>query len=389
MLAHPLAIHYRHFRVAERLLLTGHSHQAWPDCARDAVLEAWDWAANAVDDKWELAFSKAERIGRGYAAWMDDRSGSYTPGPNVHTLVFRLLTALDYRARPRIVTTDGEFHSVRRQLDRLEEEGVEIVRVPAAPASTVGERIARAIDDRTMAAICSAVFFQTAEVAGGLDAAMRQCERFGAAFIVDAYHALGVMPYSLSARGLEGAYVLGGGYKYLQLGEGCCVLRSPADCALRPVYSGWFAEFGTLSDAQAAGGVPYAEGAARFMGATYDPTSHFRGARVFDFFEEKGLSPAVLQCRYRAQVGRIRARFLAMDADPTLLRLVPTDPCAELGGFVAFESPRAGALCDGLRSRGVSSDFRGRVLRLGPAPYLSDAQIDAAMGHLGQVIAGA
>ncbi len=31
-----LAPHYRHFRVAERLLLTGHSHQAWPDCGLEA-----------------------------------------------------------------------------------------------------------------------------------------------------------------------------------------------------------------------------------------------------------------------------------------------------------------------------------------------------------------
>jgi len=26
-----IARHYSQFRVAERLLLTGHSHQAWPD----------------------------------------------------------------------------------------------------------------------------------------------------------------------------------------------------------------------------------------------------------------------------------------------------------------------------------------------------------------------
>jgi len=27
----PIAHHYARFRVADRLLLTGHSHQAWPD----------------------------------------------------------------------------------------------------------------------------------------------------------------------------------------------------------------------------------------------------------------------------------------------------------------------------------------------------------------------
>ena len=62
-----LAPHYSAFRVSERLLLTGHSHQAWPDCARDGHLEAWDDAAELVDDKWERAFAKADRVRRGFA----------------------------------------------------------------------------------------------------------------------------------------------------------------------------------------------------------------------------------------------------------------------------------------------------------------------------------
>ena len=33
-----LAPHYARFRVAERLLLTGHSHQAWPDAGVGIVL---------------------------------------------------------------------------------------------------------------------------------------------------------------------------------------------------------------------------------------------------------------------------------------------------------------------------------------------------------------
>ena len=36
-----LASFYSRFRVADRLLLTGHSHQAWPDVAFDAQQRAW------------------------------------------------------------------------------------------------------------------------------------------------------------------------------------------------------------------------------------------------------------------------------------------------------------------------------------------------------------
>jgi kynureninase len=37
----PLAADYSRFRVGERLLLTGHSHQAWPDVGFAAQQQAW------------------------------------------------------------------------------------------------------------------------------------------------------------------------------------------------------------------------------------------------------------------------------------------------------------------------------------------------------------
>ena len=36
-----LADHYSLFRVTERVLLTGHSHQAWPDISFEAQQRAW------------------------------------------------------------------------------------------------------------------------------------------------------------------------------------------------------------------------------------------------------------------------------------------------------------------------------------------------------------
>src|SRR5438552_14869856 len=119
-----LAKHYGRFRVAVRLLLTGHSHQAWPDCAFDGQIEAAEDAARFVDDKWEHAFERADRVRRGFASLLADPDGQYALGANTHDLVVRLLSALPLRARPRIVTTDAEFHTLRRQLDRLGKEGV-------------------------------------------------------------------------------------------------------------------------------------------------------------------------------------------------------------------------------------------------------------------------
>ena len=47
-----------------RILLTGHSHQAWPDVARDAVTRSFDDAARLVDDKWGAVFGVMDSVGR-------------------------------------------------------------------------------------------------------------------------------------------------------------------------------------------------------------------------------------------------------------------------------------------------------------------------------------
>lgn len=379
----PLAAHYRCFRVAERLLLTGHSHQAWPDRGLKGQIQAWADAAGHLDRKWELASQKAEDVRRGFARLLDDTEGHYALAASTHDLVARLLSALPFARRRRIVTTDSEFHSVSRQLARLEEEGVEVFRVPAHPCDDLDGRLVDALDDRTAALIVSAVFLNSGQIAPGLDALPAACERSGTVLLVDVYHALNVVPLSLRELGLQNAYVVGGGYKYCQLGEGCCFLRFPKDCSLRPVLTGWFADFEGLEAPP--GGVVYGEGPARFAGSTYDPTSHYRAAEVFAFFEEHGLEPRLLRHVSQHQVGLLCALFDALDLPPGFIFRDQSVPLERLGGFLALQSPDAAEICKRLGHAGVLADSRGDVLRLGPAPYLSDRQLTEAVGILGEV----
>ncbi|MGH3758621.1 kynureninase [Actinophytocola sp.] len=380
-----LASHYGRFDVANRLLLTGHSHQAWPDVALHGQLEAFTDAAAAVDGKWERAFAKAERVREGFRALLDDPGGDIALAGSTHDLVVRFLSSMDIRRRPRLVTTDGEFHTLRRQLARLAEEGVEVVRVPAAPVGTLAERLAAALTGRTAAVLVSAVLFETSRIVPHLGSLAEACERGGVELLVDAYHALGVVPMSIHEQGLGSAWITGGGYKYLQLGEGNCFLRLPPHAAsLRPVVTGWFAEFEDLA-AVPSGRVGYARGGDRFAGSTYDPTSHYRAASVLDFFAEQDLTPAFLRAVSQHQTGLLAALFDALDAPPELITRDRSAPRGEYGGFLALESPRAGELRKELAERGVLTDSRGNFLRFGPAPYLSDEQLEKAIATLGEL----
>src|SRR4029079_1028781 len=135
-----LARHYSRFQVSERVLLTGHSHQAWPDVSFDAQQRAWLDAAECVDGKWDRAAEQAALVQAGFRRLLNDRHGSIALGQNTHELVTRLLSALPLGERRTLIKTDGEFHSIRRQLDRLAETGLNVITVAAAPAETTRER---------------------------------------------------------------------------------------------------------------------------------------------------------------------------------------------------------------------------------------------------------
>jgi kynureninase len=385
----PLAAHYSRFRVTERILLTGHSHQAWPDVAFEAQQRAWLDAAELVDDKWGRALEQAARVRAGFSRLIGDAPESIALAQNTHELVTRWLSALQFTTRRRIVATTGEFHTIRRQLDRLAEEGLEIVKVPARPVEELSARLASEVDDRTLAVIVSSVLYETAEIVPDLDRVAQACERRGVPLLVDAYHHLNVVPFDLRAMGIESAFVTGGGYKYCELGEGNCFLRVPAGTQLRPVLTGWFAEFEHVGEHPNAPHptVSYGVGAAAFAGATYDPTSHYRAAAVFDFHIAQGLTPDRLRAISMHQVRLLEQGVATFDVDPAMCQVLEM-PAHRRAGFLAIRSRRAADLAQALRQHAVFADSRGDILRLGPAPYVSDEQLQEAVTKLSRVVTG-
>ena len=388
--ARRLARHYSRFRVGERILLTGHSHQAWPDVAFEAQLQAWHDAAELVDGKWDVAVAVAEEVREGYRRLLDDPDGDIALGQNTHELVTRFLSALPLRDRPRVVTTDGEFHTIRRQLARLQEEGLEVVQVgstgsgESAPGA-IAEAVVKAVDDRTAAVLMSFVLFRNSLIVDGLGEVATACDRVGASLLVDAYHSINVVPFSVRGMGLERAFVVGGGYKYCQFGEGICFLRIPPACSMRPLLTGWFSEFGELADTPGTRRVAYGDGALRFAGSTYDPVGHYRARAVLRFFQSERLDTSLLRAVSQAQLARLANGIKALDIDPAVLSWNQRLPLKRRGGFLALDAPDAGEIAARLRRRGVFTDYRGTVLRIGPAPYITGAQLDEAVGLLGEV----
>ena len=119
-----------------RLHFAAHSHHLWPDASFDGQVEAWNDAARLADRKWDRIMGEVWPETQGHVA---RELGTGQPdaivfAPNTHDLLLRLMAAVSETWPIRVLTTDGEFHSARRQFARWEESGAATFeRVPVAP----------------------------------------------------------------------------------------------------------------------------------------------------------------------------------------------------------------------------------------------------------------
>jgi selenocysteine lyase/cysteine desulfurase len=380
---------YSRFLAGDRVLFTGHSHQAWPDALRDALARAFDDAAALVDDKWgEAVFPRVASVGRRILARMGYAEGDPIAfGRSTQELVLRLLTCLPWTSATRLVTTDGEFHSLYRQLARLAEAGVEVVWVKSRPREGLADRVLDALVPGTSMLALSAVLFEDAYVVPRLGEIAARAAAIGAIPLVDAYHAFNVVPLDWGPAA-DALFVLGGGYKYAAFGEGLCWMRFPRGAALRPIDTGWFADFAGLAQARGEGApaapVGYGPGGDRFAGSTFDPIAFYRAEAALDHWDRFGLGPAELRAISLRQTRRI---LDGLEARGHAAAIASSLDDARRGGFVALRAEGAGAIVDRLRARRVLVDARGSLLRLGPAPYLLDEEIDRGVALVASELA--
>ena len=373
---------YTAFVKPGRILLTGHSHQAWPDAARDAQARYFDDAATYVDDKWEkVVFPKMDAVGRRILLRMGlPETDAITFGKSTHELVFRLLSAFGFNDRTRVVTTSSEFHSLHRQLTRLSEEGVRVEFVDAQPRAALVDRLLAAVTPGTTLLALSAVLFEDAYVVPRLPELLKRAAQVGAQVLLDGYHAFNVVPLHYGEH-LDHVFVTAGGYKYAQFGEGLCWLRIPRHCTLRPVYTGWFADFDAVARPRAPH-VGYGDGGTRFNGATFDASAVYRAEAVLDHWDHFGFSLHALR---ELSLQQTRA-ILELFKRHGVTGVVTPEEDTFRGGFVSVQVPNAGAVVEALRKKNVWVDARGTLLRVGPSPILSPGELELGVNTVAQAI---
>jgi selenocysteine lyase/cysteine desulfurase len=377
---------FSRFRAAdpERLHFAAHSHAYWPDVTRDAQIAAWDDAARLVDQKWDHVLEDVwPEVARGVAHHLRlPDPATLVPAPNTHEFVNRLLSALPVSRTPRVVTTDSEFYSFRRQAERLAEDRlIELTIVPAEPFATLAERMVETVRaENADLVFVSQVFFNSGFALGDLDALVTQLSYGDRLIVIDGYHGFLARPTDLS-RIAGKAFYMAGGYKYAMAGEGCCFLHCPPGFAPRPRNTGWFASFAKLSSVQR--GVPYSEDGWRFMGSTFDPSGLYRLRAMLGWLTAEGLDAAIIHAHVVALQQRFMAAMAQRPVGPfSADRLVVPLNETSRGNFLVFEDAQAAEWKDRLKAANIVTDVRGSRLRVGFGLYQNAQDVDRLIERL-------
>lgn len=362
----------------DRLHFAAHSHHLWPDVSFEAQQQAWLDANLHADNKWDLLFGEVIPTAQAQVA---GELGLPSPdslvfSSNTHDLLLRVFSGFE-RKPVRILATDGEFHSFRRQADRWEEAGEAVVkRVPLAPFDTFAERfVAAARTGGHDWIVVSQVFFRTGGLFDRIAELADLARPEGPWVLVDGYHGFMATPTDLSGVA-DRIFYVAGGYKYAMAGEGACFLHAPDGFCPRPVVTGWFSEFGDLSGPP--GGVQYRSDGGRFWGATFDCSALYRFNAVRRMLAHQGLSTGDVADHARALARQFQDAVQGGQAgvlgEAEILNPVMGDqPRAR---FLALRHADAAKWRARLLAAGVVSDVRDDVIRFGFGLYQDAGDVE-------------
>jgi selenocysteine lyase/cysteine desulfurase len=355
-----------------------HSHHFWPDVTKQAVLEYWDLASVCSDRKWSTIFTeKVPEVQKRIAARLSlHKPENICFAPNTHDLIIRLLSSLDFKKNKiRILTTDSEFHSFKRQISILQHHKmIELKIIPTKPYHNLSERIITELEKGQYDLLfASHVFFNSGIVLENIEEIAHTAEEQNTLFALDGYHSFMAIPIDLDHIQNK-VFFIAGSYKYAQAGEGCCFMTVPEQADLRnPIISGWFADFENLDSPDQT--IFYSQNGYRFAGSTMDYSALYKLNAVLKLFDEHHIS----EIEIHGYVQKLQKNFLQeleKINHPELneKKLI----CHDLsyhGHFYAFDFKDI-HLCrkmvEHLENNNIITDSRGSILRFGFGLYQNE-----------------
>jgi kynureninase len=369
--------------AAPGIYLANHSLGRPLDQTEDDLREGFAHWQSSLHNAWE-PWQQEEHAHRSRIAQLigAPRPDCIVPKVSAGQGLRTILNALPHGSSevPRVLTTTAEFDSVDIILKQYAAVGrirLQTVSCHSSDGTIELARLFASVPNADLV-IVSQVFFTTGQVLPDLHRLADACHEHGAQLLVDAYHAIGILPVDVSA--MRADFVIGGSYKYLRGGPGAAFLYiSPEalESGLRPIDIGWFAKDQHFSYKRP-DPPRFAPGGDAFLESTPPVLTYYQAragqqltlALGIDRIRAYSLDRLSRLKRYLAEAG-----IHAQGADQ------------QHGAFLTIEHPDAASLVQPLEQRGIITDARGCWLRLCPDYLTSDSALREAASTLAAMLA--
>ena len=379
----PLLTWREEFPILSRCnYLISNSLGAMPRGVYDSLNSYADtWAQQGVSAWGSGWFELPQTVGDKIAPLMGAAENTVLVHQNASIANSILFGALDFSdpRRDKVVITELDFPSDVYALRSWLPPHMRIQMIRSRDGVHIDiDEMLDAIDESTRLVSTSHVLFRSAFIMPA-QAITEKAHSVGAQVLFNGYHSVGVIPVDVSAWDVD--YYIGGVLKWLCGGPGGVFMYVRPDLlpALNPKVTGWFASAAPFSfDVEK---LELREDSYRLMNGTPGIASLHAIQPGVDIIAQVGV-PAI-----REKSMRQTALIIEL-ADELGYEVVSPRDADRRAGTVTVNPPHAYEVSCELPARDIKIDFRPKAgIRIAPHFYNSDAEIQAAMTAIPEILA--
>jgi len=338
------------------------------EAALQAFIESW----HAHGNPWEIWVGEMEKLRAQFARLINARPAEVAVTYSVSTALNSLASAMDYRRRATVVTSDFDFPTMGHIWMAQQRRGAQVRFARAEGRRLPLASFEAAVDSGTALVATTHVCYKNGFKTNPSALAELAHER-GALLLIDAYQSMGTQPMDVKALDLD--FLVTGALKYLlgSPGVGFMYVREELIDHLEPSDSGWFGQENVF--AYDVHHLEYARSARRFETGSPPIPNVYAALAALRLIEAIGLD------RIQAHVEALAGRLIAGLEARGLEVLTPSAPM-ERGPLVMVGSTDAPRLVEILAGDGILCSTRDGALRVSLHYYNTASDVDAVLQAL-------
>jgi selenocysteine lyase/cysteine desulfurase len=338
------------------------------EAALQEFVESWHTHGNP----WEIWVGRMEELRVEFARLINAEPAEVAVTFSVSSALNSLASALSYKERPKVVTSDFDFPTVGHIWLAQERRGAQVAFARANGARLPLSAFEDVVDDRTALVSTTQVCYKNG-FKNNISALAELAHERGAYLLIDAYQAMGTQPMDVKALDLD--ILVTGALKYLLGSPGVAFMymRKELIDRFEPSDSGWFGQENVF--AYDVHHLRYAASARRFETGSPPVPNVYASLAALRLLAGVGLD--VVQNHVQALAGR----FIDGARERGLALLTPEEP-ADRGPLVMVRSTDAPKLVEALAREGILCSTRDGSLRVSLHYYNTADDVDAVLAAL-------